>query len=388
MLISCEKENESSKVISKLDIVDAKSLVIMPSSNGLKSTQSSTSKLFKVTEEGYLLEVNIYSDGGELISSEEYQPTAIQDLSEDYLMIIFTSSGYLVEKTDGKVFELPNGDILASNFDEGNGDLVKAYNDYIYYLNNTNDIVKLDISNSNNLTRESYQAKGDEVFGFASDIFGNIVYKGNDMSGSTALRLKKKSGGLELLPGNYNLMFWEGFDSCLYVYSPSNPYTSPKKITIEPFSLTDYGSTSINTNFLSHTFKMRNKNKIIGIGSYNIIEIYNSDDNCVNIEFETFNLSDIKFGGSSDNYYYLGGTSNDSKPILQRVNPDDHSYTTIINGEYDIYSFDVSSDDYITFDALRLSDGSLVIGEIAPNMEISIISENNESKVTVLTRIE
>ena len=54
---------------------------------------------------------------------------------------------------------------------------------------------------------------------------------------------------------------------------------------------------------------------------------------------------------------------------------------------YDIYNFNVTSDDNITFSALRMNDGKKVLGKILADGTLSITDESINKEITILERI-
>jgi hypothetical protein len=56
-------------------------------------------------------------------------------------------------------------------------------------------------------------------------------------------------------------------------------------------------------------------------------------------------------------------------------------------GTYDFYKFSVSPADVIHFNALRMSDGVKVIGQIDAAGVLTIVDEEMNNEVTVLERI-
>ena len=232
------------------------------------------------------------------------------------------------------------------------------------------------------------------MWSFCADKNGNVAYKGRDNGGNQILRYKKGSGGFETLPGSPNMSFttyWTDFsdDTMFYHNGSLNDDIDLKKIVTSPFELVDYGTTDLQVpcGFTS-LLKVKNKNRIVALGGCTFIyDLYNPNGEARNISYDNFELTSIKFGASSDNYYYIVGTSVAGKSILMKVNPENDSYELLINGEYDVYKMDVSSSDEIVFNALKLSDGKIVLGEIDQSGMITILDETLENQVLVLERI-
>ena len=97
-------------------------------------------------------------------------------------------------------------------------------------------------------------------------------------------------------------------------------------------------------------------------------------------------LSKISTARSSSNYVYISGTDNSSSnSVLVKFNPSDNSSSQMYTkGTYDIYNFNVTSDDTITFSALRMNDGKKVLGKILANGTLSITDESINKEITIL----
>ena len=95
-----------------------------------------------------------------------------------------------------------------------------------------------------------------------------------------------------------------------------------------------------------------------------------------------------KVSKASSNYYYIAGVSTSTKSVLVRINPVDDSFTTLLNGTYDIYKMEIDSDDKVTFNALSLIDGSIVIGTVDANGDTEILETNLEEEVVILERLK
>ena len=133
--------------------------------------------------------------------------------------------------------------------------------------------------------------------------------------------------------------------------------------------------------YIHDLLKIKNKDKVIAIsdGEY-IYEFFNAYGKVRSISMTEFGLRSMKFGVSSDNFYYVVGLNDVGKATLLKINPTDDSLEVLINGEFDIYKLDVSPNDEIVFNALSMADGKNVIGEIDATGEIKILNENLNAK--------
>jgi hypothetical protein len=202
------------------------------------------------------------------------------------------------------------------------------------------------------------------------------------------------------LPGQVSYSFTTfltGFDGNLYYFNQSNPGTNKiKKLVATPYAVNDYSDDGSLGNMGALGFrtilKIKNKDRIImlsGSGGHECYEVYNGLANQASaIAYSNFGLESVKFGVSSDDYYYLIGISSGSpQNVLIRINPMDNSAVTLLNGGYDIYKMTVSADEKLTFNALRMSDGAIVLGEMSSSGTVSILDVTLDSEVTVLERI-
>ena len=165
-----------------------------------------------------------------------------------------------------------------------------------------------------------------------------------------------------------------------------------------PFSASDYAEEQNATGNMGACgfkalLKAKNKNRIIlladGSAYPEFYEVYNANTNTLKkIEASSVGLNKIKFGISSDDYYFLVGTDSSNNSTLVKIEPTDYSYETLLSdGTYDIYNLSISNEEVI-FNALRMDDGAIILGKIASDKTISILDENLEEQITVLEKIK
>jgi len=326
-------------------------------------------------------------------------------LTDDYLIIGFGyNNNYLVNSKTGACYiytnDLPNpnqnktyymGEYIGSD---------KSGN--IYFIGSPNGgygpVKKLSITDINKVIISTVSAPNDSVLYFGVDKEGNIGYEAFDSGNNKVLRFRRNSGGLEVLPGQTNhsyTTFWTGFNGKLYYYNGTNPGVSQiKEISSDPYNVNDYGTNDWETGFntgigMKGLLRIKNKNRIIAFNQIGAIELYNEQTNkATAIPFSSFGLALVKFGVASDDYYYLAGTSTGTpKSILVKIDPQDSSHTTLIDGGYDIYKMTVGNDDVITFNALQMSNGAIVVGQVSILTDLKILDVTLESETTVLERI-
>lgn len=397
LLISCGKDEDRDKKVgslSKLDIVGAKGFFISQGSGSNRSGDEEN-KLFKITEDGYVLEVTVLDESGnEFIDFQA--PRDLINLSNEFLIVVFGyDDAYLVRLSDGAAFLFSEGVPMDRTYQAYyDGEIISQADNNFIYISRDKKLVRLAAAIPENLTFETYSASGDNVDSFCADKDGNVAYAGSDNGNNRIMRYKKGSGGFETLPGAPSVSwttYWTDFeDDTMFYFNPSlSNDIGLKKVIASPFELLDYGTTDLHVGCgFTNLLKVENKKRIVALGGCEFIyDLYNPESQARNIPYRDFELTSIKFGTSSNNYYYIVGTSIAGKSVLLKVDPSDDHYELLINGEYDVYKMDVSSSDEIIFNALKLSDGKIVIGEIDLSGTITILDETLEDQVLVLERV-
>ena len=412
-------DNSNSAKLSKMNISDAKNLYIAKTSSNFmasigldsnelsfKTTPNSTEgKLFKITEDGYAEEVK-YLDENEQIVSDFFIPNSLIKLNEKYIIVCFSNGdNYLVNIETEACYKYTEDIPYFSSYNAGlyNGEItVNDANGNIYFLANGK-LLKLNVSNPQNVSLQSLLPPNESVsssYSWSVDDNGNIAYEGRDNVGNGTLRFKSVSNGYSNLPGSTNFsftMFWQGLDGLIYYFNQSNPGEKIKKINSNPFSPEDCNVAanalgSAGACGFNNLLKAKNKNRMIlladGSAYPEFYEVYNSDTNTITrIAAGTVGLQSFKFAFSSDDDYYLVGTNLSHKTTLMKINPTTFEYEEMLtSGIYDIYTACLNGEN-ILFNALRMSDGAIVIGRIANDKSVTIIDENLSKPVTVLERI-
>lgn len=214
-------------------------------------------------------------------------------------------------------------------------------------------------------------------------------------------RVKSGAGSLRNISGSD---FWAAPDGNFYYTT----YTNWSNHTIKKVSFSESGSSSVSdyaslpqgvyVQGLWNSFKFTFADRIIIAYGYNadVVEVYNpiNTPKVINgYQYSTqplsrFPLARIDKATQSENYYYLAGQDADGNSVLLKVDPIDSSYTNLIDGaEYSMYTMDASSDDEVTFSALRLSDGAKVTGNISAAGEIAIIDAAGNTEPVALVRL-
>lgn len=383
--------------VIKIDIADATDLFI---AQGNRASRGDADTLFKITSDGSVKKVIYTKEDNSAASAEEVTPTSITVLNRNFMIIGFININY---EEDYYLVNIANGYAYAYTDDiphniSGDGNYYGGYieedkDGNLYFLNTALELIKLTVTDENNIRKEVYSAQKDSVYFFGVDKDGNLGYEGIDSGENHILRYKKNSGGFETLPGSAfhsGTTFWTGFQGELYYYNATAGGTNIKLLKSNPYEALNYGTTDIQVGCgFESLVKIKNKNSIIALGGCTYIyELFNESSEARNIPYSTFSLTSLKFGKASDNFYYIAGTSDASKTVLLKVDPADDSFTYLINGQYDIYKMTVTPEDVITFNALRMSDGAIVIGKINSLGDIIILDETLTGEVTILQRLQ
>ena len=400
-----------------INFSDASNIYIGKSTKSASRSSSrdiTENKLFKITEDGYVqevtffYEVQVFDQEGKLVeikteqSTETFVPTSITKLNDNYLLVCFNyNDNYLVDTKTGNGFkypyDAPREDSSINHFYGESIQIDKVGN--IYYSSN-NKVLKIIISDPQNISVKQITPSIESVWTeWSVDSYGNCAYEAQDNQGNGVIRLKKESGGYKNLPGDSNFShtcFWQGLDGNIYYYNSSNPGSVIKKIDKTnyeildvPFAEGDYIGGGCGFNAL---LKAKNKNRTIlvedGSAYPYFHEVFNPDTNLVTTrKASDIGLNKIKFAISSDDYYYFVGWDEAHNCKVVKVNPVSFDYEYLLSdGEYDVYNLSTSNDSVI-FNALRMSDGAIVMGKIYNDKSIEILDDKLEENVTVLERI-
>ena len=366
-------EKPASNNLQYVDIANAKSLFISSSTgSGRTSSRGETTKnkLFKITEDGAVLEIE-YKDSDNNSYTVTKQPISIDNVNTDYIVFSFgadkinVTECYLANKSTEAVYLLGSSDSqLGSNCpvpqsnstekmiltDNKNNFYYRYYAPVEgYYLRRVN------FTNSNNITATQHIVDTESIDHFVVDSNGNIAYTAI-VGDKEVYRMRESNGGYYNLPYT---QYWIGLDGNI---------TSNEYITNQHYK-----------------FKLSNKLIFVLPGSESTIAI----DNGTKINTLNLPLSEISIARSSSNYVYISGTDNSSdNTVIVKFNPNDNSFSQIYtDGTYNLYNFNVTSDDYIIFSALQMDDGKNVLGKIDKDGDLTITYESDDEKIIILETI-
>ena len=375
--------------LAYIDVTDAESLFIVPG-----SSSSTTNTLFKITETGAVEEVE-YKDADNNTYTVTSQPVSIDKVDSNYIIFIFgtnesnPTSCYLTNKSTGAVYDLGSSDKKCP-VTQGYMKRKKIFSDnnsnlyYRYSPSSTTYLRQVNYSDPTAITASMYTPDSEDVNHFIVDSSGNAVYTIWESSPKT--RIRKSNGGYyNLSSGDSGLTYWISLDGNIYHKGGNTVYKtiidSNYNVTVSTYTT----STATMSNEYTKILKLQQIIAFATYGSNSYITIDNGTAfNTVNVP-----LSTISRAKASSNYVYLSGTDNSSSnSVLVKINPSDNSSSQMYTkGTYDIYNFNVTSDDNITFSALRMNDGKKVLGKILANGTLSITDESINKEITILERI-
>jgi hypothetical protein len=399
---SNDDPNNTTSKLAKIDIANATNLFLAPASNSrsVSRAASDTNKLFKITNEGRIQEVSYIDENGNTMTTIQ-MPSAVYNATNDYVVIVFGyDEGYLTRKSDGAVFSLKNVGIPrhSSNHFENTAVIQCDKNGNIYFLKENGigvsgsmleTVIKINVSNPDNLIKMDYLPSNESVEFFDITKEGHIAYtyrNKESISGSRdGTRIKKSNGSLYNIPTGAT--FWVGLDDKIRYVNNNNivrvdidsNFNISESTTPSSFILFDYGSSLLR--FSDRILMVRILN---GKGIYEIDNPSNTPREITISQIDT-----IKYVAYSNTYYYLSGNNSSNQPVLLKINPYDDSVISLLApNQYDIYKMTVDSNDVVSFNALRMSDGKKVIGQVSSPDNVILLDEEMNSEMIVLERIK
>jgi len=362
-------ERPANNNLQYIDISNAESLYISSSTGRTSSRGGSKNKLFKITKDGAVLEIE-YKDSDNNSYTVTEQPISIDNVNTDYVVFSFgtdkinVTECYLANKSTGVVYDLGSSNVHVLSAcpvpqshstekmilsDNNNNFYYRYYDIDGYYLRQVN------YTDSDNITATQHIVGTESIDHFVVDSNGNIAYTAS-IGSKEVYRMRESDGRYSNLPYT---QYWIGLDGNI---------TSNEYITNQHYK-----------------FKLSNKLIAVRDGSDTPIVI----DNGTEINTLNLPLSEISIAKSSSNYVYISGTDNSSdNTVIVKFNPNDNSISQIYtDGTYNLYNFNVTSDDCIIFSALRMNDGKTVLGKIDKEGDLTITYESDNEKITILETI-
>ena len=204
-------DDTTTNELQYINITNAKSLYIDSTSRSSSRGGTQNKKLFKVTDNGVVEEVE-YRNGDNETYTITNQPIAVDVVDENYIIFSFSDHGpeeptscYLVNKITSKVSVLGKKvnqrGFAPCPLAQSNSRDKKILTDsrgnlyYRYYGNNTGSIYSIrqvNYSDPKNITQKQYTSNDESIENFVVDSEGNIAYN--------------------ILPTTDYKVFWIGFD--------------------------------------------------------------------------------------------------------------------------------------------------------------------------------
>ena len=436
MFLACdppeEDDGSSSGGVTRINITDAQSLVVVPASS-LNSDSSLAAGsalgteqkvLAKIKEDGTAVVVPIENPDGQLKSSSV--PEQIIQINDDYLMLEFKESAasyyyYLVRKNDGAMFDLAISDQQYHISREIEGPHFYTDSDgNIYYIeySNKSAVKKIDVSNSAAPTKQDWTTPNynlePEKDRFVVDAKGNMVFT-TDSYNKTVIKIATNKRIQEKLSQRFMYL---GLDGKIYYgqYDSLSKNYSQKSLSQQPgddgyLASEKYGpSFSFNSDIIISQTKvlvyLEDRILLLPSSHRNLdswVELYKQPGNPTGIKTIAA-LSGKKLKGFDSNFFsnpVQVGKNNfyvlTEKNGIYRVDGNNYTATQIFNSsQYDVYKMVVSTDargnDSLTFNAVDKNNSDIVTGKVKIDANgtkgaVELIEELDGVKLTILQRI-
>jgi hypothetical protein len=410
--MACDNDDTGSGKLRNIDIVGAKALMIVPASSMPRTARAAKTKdvFLKQLEDGSWVRVLISDEAGGEITMEP--PTSIKDATNDWMIIGFYTTCYLVRKSTGDAYDLRPvmekyslhtiiGGSKKTYYEDKNSNfylLSQTWGDA--NSNYTGRIIKIS-PGSTQATAEAITSDIILVSDFAVDNEGNIMYTQVDdllYNSNPKWRIRTADGTiLPLDEKNPGRLFFTGYDGYIYGIFGDDDRTSNffkleisgntlADITITPvvFDNFEEGYVSENSYFLyfSDRIVLCNFNSGWDRNSNQYYSFYkNGTTKCIASSPRVYPKSAIE---GKENVF-IWATDN----RILTVNTETGSQETIVSStEYDqIYRYEVTANDIIIINALTF-DGKKILANIYPDGRKEILSESmSETETLILTKV-
>lgn len=398
--------------VSALLITDAESLYLAPKpkTEEAAARDAEGNVMFKITKEGIVIEVTFTNDKGETESTEKLNPTAIYHANDEYFIVVYDNydndgqqMSHLVSKKTGAVYSLDN---VGEPYDYhlmfvNSSPVLSDGKNNIYFITGKytpdnpdkyEELYRIDVSNPEKVFAKPLTAPNDDNVGsFAVDRVGNVVYSysGNNSGGA---RLAFPDGGYENLNDR---SYWTAPDGNLY-YQGDYVYddaTGKSRYPIyrldiegQEVSKTEYGNAGEGIHTYSSYYLTSGGRAYILEFEGRLIEVYNPEGKPHLVEGVPA-LTNIQAVTQSEEELFIAGES-DGEPRVIRVNPMTGAWSDLYTpGDYEVYNM-VYAGGRLTVNALRMSDGAIIMGELDGTGKMNVLDEKSNSKVLYLTRIK
>ena len=391
LLTGCELRY---RAISKLDITDAESLYLAPEAEA----RGTGNVMFKITKEGAVVEVSYTSNSGIKASAKSLKPDAIYHANDEYMIVVFRYSiACLVSKKTGAVYSLEN---VGAPYDSpsmyvNSSPVLSDGKNNIYFVvqvynsDKFAELFRIDVSNPEKVFAKPLTAPNDKyVSSFAVDAVGNVVYC-DHVNNADVNRLAFADGGYANL--NHIDGCFTAPDGKFYYAGYLSPLTrldiEGKKVNETPIEIDNNESVPISS-FESYYLTMGDRAYVVSGSSFGCTlgEVYNPEGKPHLVEGVP-PLTNIQAVTQSEEELFIAGES-DGEPRVIRVNPVTGDWKDLYTpGDYEVYNM-VYAGDRLTVNALRMSDGAIIMGELDGTGKMNVLDETSNSKVLYLTRIK
>lgn len=370
--------------IVSLDLSNAKTLMLIEETIG----DDLQYILYKTTSLNSVEAVTITTDAA-TGTEEAGEVLNAFDVNDRYFYLSvgrFDYSHYLIDKRDGKAYHLdvttfiytPRLDWhINGNFSE---DIFATDNSGEIYFNSQGQVIRVNVSNPNNITSEVASFDEDHVSDFAIDDAGNLVYSG-EYNGVGILRaISKDKSVVKQLPGSVNRSWnyrFKGADGNLYY-----DYDGVSVIDFSPYGVNNYTADGTNAGCGYQLLRVKNKNASIGIGACSKVFHLDHNNGTLNL-LDSWGISDDIAARANDNHYFIAYKSG-SDIKLSMADPIDNVPRDLISSRYEVSGFDVTNEDDVFFAALDNQNLKTVIGKVTSSGTVTVLKEGIGSEVFFL----
>ncbi|MFT6748039.1 MAG: hypothetical protein ACJAZ2_002397 [Glaciecola sp.] len=396
LLFSCKKDKEITTEEEVVVEVDYGHEIVSADINGAKTlllikelvNDEMEWVIYKTTSSNTLEAVTITTDASSGAAGRGVI-TVVYDVNDRYFYLSgrnFEHTHYFIDKTNGKAYPFDGAtfiytprwdwhqygdfveDIFASD-DEGN-----------IYFNSENKVLRVNISNPNNITSEVASFDQDHVSDFSIDHKGNLTYSG-EYNGSRILRaISRDKSTLQQLPGSTNRSWnyrFRGADGNLYY-----DYDGITAINFAPFETLNYTDASTNAGCGYRLVTVKNKNATIGVGRCS--GIFHLDHDNASLEMiAPWGISDVIAVRANNDHYFVAYKSG-STVKLSMADPADNVPEDLISAQYEVSGFDVTKDGDVFFSALDNQNLKTVIGKVTSSGSITVLKEGINTDIVFL----
>ena len=409
-----------------MEIADAQSLYLgLPEEkDGVTARGMDGYVLFKITKDGIIAKVKFHYEKEAVGDSEDgntedgntededidiLQPQTVWNANEEYFIVTFskrdtyTDIPYLVSKKTGAVYSLENVGVPYGpiNDFENHPVVLSDGQNNLYYSTSGNgngkgyELYCVNVSNPEKVFAKALTSVNDgsqQLDRYMVDVAGNVIYS-HFGSNNSGVRLVFAGGGYKNLNIDYFSSYWTAPDGKLYCWD--NDWISDEEtgefvypiyrldINGKEVTKTEYGT--VNEYFYGSYYLTSGDRAYILNGNGILFEVYNPDGKPRQIEGIPA-LTNIQAVTQSEEELFIAGESN-GEPRVIRVNPVTGAWSDLYTpGDYEVYNM-VYAGGRLTVNALRMSDGAIIMGELDGTGKMNVLDETSNSKVLYLTRI-